>query len=72
MNFREIQEQYLQQEHEVTEERLVRGALVLTVLAEEDGLTFITEELHSQNELLLLGLTKHGICVMVLFWLIPT
>ena len=63
MNFREIQEQYLQQEHEVTEERLVRGALVLTVLAEEDGLTFNNGRTSKPKRVIVIGIDKtRGLC----------
>ena len=40
MKLSELQEEFWRKEHEVTEERLVRGALILTILSEEDGITF--------------------------------
>ena len=40
MKLSELQEEFWRKEHEVTEERLVRGALILTILSEDDGLTF--------------------------------
>lgn len=58
MNLRELQEQFRQQEHEVTEERLVRGALVLTVLAEEDGLTFNNGRTSKPKRVIVIGIDK--------------
>ena len=40
MKLSELQEEFWRKEHEVTEECLVRGALILTILSEDDGLTF--------------------------------
>lgn len=58
MNLREIQEEFWREEHEVTDERLVRGALILTILAEEDGLTFNTGRTSKPKRLIVIGIDK--------------
>lgn len=40
MDLRELQADYLRKQREVTEERIKIGALIRTILSENDGLTF--------------------------------
>lgn len=40
MDLRELQADYLRKQREVTEERIKIGALMRTILSENDGLTF--------------------------------
>ena len=56
MKLSELQEEFWRKEHEVTEERLVRGALILTILSEEDGLTFNNGRTSKPKRLVVIGI----------------
>lgn len=58
MKLSELQEEFWRKEHEVTEERLVRGALILTILSEEDGLTFNNGRTSKPKRLVVIGIDK--------------
>ena len=58
MKLSELQEEFWRKEHEVTEERLVRGALILTILSEEDGLTFNNGRTSKPKRLVGIGIDK--------------
>ena len=58
MKLSELQEEFWRKEHEVTEERLVRGALILTILSEEDGLTFNDGRTSKPKRLVVIGIDK--------------
>ena len=58
MKLSELQEVFWRKEHEVTEERLVRGALILTILSEEDGLTFNNGRTSKPKRLVVIGIDK--------------
>ena len=58
MKLSELQEEFWRKEHEVTEERLVRGALILTILSEEDGLTFNNGRTSKSKRLVVIGIDK--------------
>ena len=58
MKLSELQEEFWLKEHEVTEERLVRGALILTILSEEDGLTFNNGRTSKPKRLVVIGIDK--------------
>ena len=58
MKLSELQEEFWRKEHEVTEERLVRGALILTILSEDDGLTFNNGRTSKPKRLVVIGIDK--------------
>ena len=58
MKLSELQEEFWRKEHEVTEERLVRGALILAILSEEDGLTFNNGRTSKPKRLVVIGIDK--------------
>ena len=58
MKLSELQEEFWRKEHEVTEERLVRGALILTILSEEDGLTFNNGRTSKPKRLVVIGIDR--------------
>lgn len=58
MKLSELQEEFWRKEQEVTEERLVRGALILTILSEEDGLTFNNGRTSKPKRLVVIGIDK--------------
>ena len=58
MKLSELQEEFWRKEHEVTEERLVRGALILTILSDEDGLTFNNGRTSKPKRLVVIGIDK--------------
>ena len=58
MKLSELQEEFWRKEHEVTDERLVRGALILTILSEEDGLTFNNGRTSKPKRLVVIGIDK--------------
>ena len=58
MKLSALQEEFWRKEHEVTEERLVRGALILTILSEEDGLTFNNGRTSKPKRLVVIGTDK--------------
>lgn len=58
MKLSELQEEFWRKEHEVTEERLIRGALILTILSEEDGLTFNNGRTSKPKRLVVIGIDK--------------
>ena len=58
MKLSELQEEFWRKEHEVTEERLVRGALILTILSEEDGITFNNGRTSKPKRLVVIGIDK--------------
>lgn len=58
MKLSELQEEFWRKEHEVTEERLEPGALILTILSEEDGLTFNNGRTSKPKRLVVIGIDK--------------
>ena len=58
MKLSELQEEFWRKEHEVTDERLVRGALILTILSEDDGLTFNNGRTSKPKRLVVIGIDK--------------
>jgi len=58
MKLSELQEEFWRKEHEVTEERLVRGALILTILSEDDGLTFNNGRTSKPKRLVVIGIDR--------------
>lgn len=63
MDLRELQSAYLADQHKVTEERLEIGALIRTVLSEEDGLVFKNGRTEKPKRLVIIGIDKeNGVC----------
>ena len=58
MKLSELQQEFWRKEHEVTEERLVRGALILTILSEDDGLTFNNGRTSKPKRLVVIGIDR--------------
>ena len=58
MKLSELQEEFWRKEHEVTEERLVLGALILTILSEDDGLTFNNGRTSKPKRLVVIGIDR--------------
>lgn len=63
MDLRELQAGYLAKQREVTDERLVKGALILAVLSEEDGLIFKNGRTEKPKRIILIGIDRiNNIC----------
>lgn len=63
MDLRELQSAYLAEQRKVTEERLEIGALIRTVLSEEDGLVFKNGRTEKPKRLVIIGVDKeNGVC----------
>lgn len=63
MDLREIQEAFRAEQRRVTPQRLEAGALILTVLSEEDGLIFKNGRTEKPKRLVIIGVDKdNGIC----------
>lgn len=58
MKLSELQEEFWRKEHEVTEERLEPGALILTILSEDDGLTFNNGRTSKPKRLVVIGIDR--------------
>lgn len=54
MDLRDLQDRY----HEVTEEKIVVGALILTVFSDEDGLVFKNDRTKKPKRLIIIGVDK--------------
>lgn len=55
MDLRELQESYLREQRQVTNERIAIGALIRTVLSEGDGLTFKDGRTEKPKRLVVIG-----------------
>jgi len=55
MDLRELQADYLRKQREVTEERIKIGALIRTILSENDGLTFKNGRKEKPKRLVVIG-----------------
>lgn len=63
MDLKEIQEAYKADQRKVTAERLEVGALILTILSEEDGLVFKDGRTEKPKRLVIVGVDKdNGVC----------
>lgn len=63
MELRDLQSAYLAEQRKVTEERLVVGALIRTILSVEDGLVFKNGRLEKPKRLVIIGIDKeNGLC----------
>ena len=63
MDLRELQANYLAKEREVTDERIQQGALILTVLSEEDGMVFKNGRTGKPKRMIIIGVdTANDIC----------
>ena len=58
MDLRELQAEYLRQQREVTEERIKIGALIRTILSENDGLTFKNGRKEKPKRLVVIGVDR--------------
>lgn len=58
MNLRELQANYLAEERKVTDERLIRGSLIRTVLSEDDGLTFKDGRKEKPKRMIIIGVDR--------------
>ncbi|MGN0282433.1 MAG: hypothetical protein ACI4B3_09055 [Prevotella sp.] len=58
MDLRELQADYLATERAVTDERLQKGALILTVLSEEEGLVFKNGRTEKPKRIVLIGVDR--------------
>jgi len=55
MDLRELQAEYNRRQREVTEERVKIGALIRTILSENDGLTFKDGRKEKPKRLIVIG-----------------
>lgn len=63
MDLRELQANYLAKEREVTDKRIQQGALILTVLSEEDGMVFKNGRTGKPKRMIIIGVdTANDIC----------
>lgn len=63
MDLRRLQADFLEKERKVTDERLLPGALILTVLSEEDGLVFKDGRTEKPKRVVLIGIDKiNNVC----------
>lgn len=58
MDLRELQADYLRKQREVTEERIKIGALIRTILSENDGLTFKDGRKEKPKRLVVIGVDR--------------
>ena len=58
MDLRELQACFREKEQKVTDERLLPGALILTVLSEEEGLVFKNGRSEKPKRIVLIGIDK--------------
>lgn len=58
MDLRELQADYLRKQREVTEERIKIGALIRTILSENDGLTFKNGRKEKPKRLVVIGVDR--------------
>ena len=58
MDLRELQASFREKEQKVTDDRLQPGALILTVLSEEEGLVFKNGRSEKPKRMVLIGVDK--------------
>lgn len=56
MDLRKLQADYLSKERKVTDERIRQGALILTVLSEEDGMVFKNGRTEKPKRMIIIGI----------------
>lgn len=62
MDLRELQDSYLRNERAVTDEKIVPGALILTILSTDDGLV-LKNRTSKPKRLIIIGVDrKNNIC----------
>ncbi len=62
MDLRELQESYLRNEREVTDDKVVPGALILTILSTDDGLV-LRDRTSKPKRLIVVGIDRqNGVC----------
>lgn len=67
MDLRELQDSYLSNERAVTDEKIVPGALILTILSTDDGLV-LKNRTSKPKRLIIIGVDRKNIYVTALCW----